>query len=500
MQNINDIISEYHARLSSIMYKRKAKALEKHNSKSKYFVRDRIDLLLDEDSSFLELSSFGAYDKYNNDFPSAGIITGIGKINRRLCMIVANDATVKAGCYVEETVKKHIRAQEIAMKCNLICVYLVDSGGVYLPQQSRVFPDRFNFGRIFYNQALMSSKGIAQIAIVMGLSTAGGAYIPAMCDQNIMVRNQSSIFLAGPALVKAATGEEVSAEDLGGAEMHTSKSGVADHIADDENQAIEICKKLISEIPLRNKRKNKHSNINRIEEIYNFAPVNYRNTVNIKKLVKLLVDNSKFTEFKENYGKTILTAFGKINNKPIGIIANNGIIFSDTALKATHFIQICCKKKIPILFIQNITGFMVGKKYEHNGIAKHGAKLVNAVANAKVPKISLVIGASFGAGNYAMCGRAYDPDFLFTWPTAKIGVMGSQQAANVMSTVRNLSDSEYNEIITEYESKSNAYYSSSNLWDDGIIDPADTRIVISMALECVHNRKIKKSRFGVFRM
>lgn len=512
----SDKVNEFRSRLRELQKGGSENSREKHKSRGKLLARERIDLLVDPGTPFLELSGFAAFDQYENQFPSAGIVTGIGLIHGREAVIVANDATVKGGTYVKETIKKHIRAQEIALQNHLPCVYMVDSGGVFLPLQDEVFPDRFDFGRIFYNQSRLSALGIPQIAIVMGSCTAGGAYVPAMSDETIIVRNQGTIFLGGPPLVKAATGEDVTAEELGGADVHTSISGVADHYADNDIHALQICRNIFESLPLPDKqvidRKEPEEPIYDPEEIYGILPSRERDTLEIKELIARIVDGSRFHEFKERYGTTIVTGFAHVMGIPVGIIANNGILFSESALKATHFIELCNFRKIPILFLQNITGFIVGKNFEHKGIARDGAKLVHAVATASVPKITLIVGGSYGAGNYAMAGRAYDPNFLFMWPGSRIAVMGGEQAANVLATVKSKNpgnqDSDGNaelekirsEIRKKYEMESSAYYSSSRLWDDGIIDPIDSREVIGLALSTCLNKKIPEPKTGVYRM
>jgi 3-methylcrotonyl-CoA carboxylase beta subunit len=483
-------------------------AVEKHKGRGKLLVRERIDLLLDPGSSFLELSPLAAFNQYDNQFPSAGIITGIGLINGREAVIVANDATVKGGTYIKESIKKHIRAQEIALQNHLACIYLVDSGGVFLPRQDEVFPDRFDFGRIFFNQARLSAERIPQIAVVMGSCTAGGAYVPAMCDETIIVKNQGTIFLAGPPLVKAATGEEVTAEELGGGMVHASISGVADHLADNDKHALQIARNIFETLPLKSKLDKDIAPVEDPlypqEEIYGLIPENSKDGMNMYEIIARMVDGSLFHEFKENYGKTIITGFARIKGMKLGIIANNGILFSESALKATHFIEICNHRGIPLLFLQNITGFIVGKDFEHKGIAKDGAKMVHAVANANVPKITLIVGGSYGAGNYAMAGRAYDPNFLFMWPNARISVMGGEQAANVLVSVKSGDKEELeklkSEVLKKYQIESSAYYSTSRLWDDGIIDPAYTREVLGMALSACLNKDFPSPKNGIFRM
>ena len=511
------VLQTYYKNMQNILNCGGESAVHKHKARKKLLARERIELLVDKNTPFIELSAFAAFNKYENQFPSAGIITGIGLIHGRETIIVANDATVKGGTYIRETIRKHIRAQEIAMENHLPCVYTVDSGGVFLPEQAEVFPDRFDFGRIFYNQAQMSATGIPQISIVMGSCTAGGAYIPAMSDETIIVRNQGTIFLGGPPLVKAATGEEVTAEELGGGEVHTSISGVSDHLAENDKHAIEICRNIFETLP-----KNEKQFIDRItseepkysvEDIYGIAPVDLRKTVDPREIIARIVDGSKFHEFKARYGTTLVTGFAHIMGYPVGIIANHGILFSESSLKGAHFVELCNFRKVPIVFLQNITGFMVGKQYEHKGIARDGAKFVHAVANSNVPKITIIWGGSFGAGNYAMAGRAYDPNFLFMWPSARISVMGGEQAANVLVTVKQeqlqakgveMDEAEIsklkNSVLKKYEEEGSAYYSSSRLWDDGIIDPTDTRKILAMCIEVSLNKKFGEPKQGVYRM
>ena len=507
-------LKEFRSRLRQLQNGGDEKAREKHKSRGKLLVRERIDLLLDPGTPFLELSAFAAFGQYEDQFPSAGIVTGVGLVQGRETIIVANDATVKGGTYIKETIKKHIRAQEIALQNNLPCVYMVDSGGVFLPRQDEVFPDRFDFGRIFFNQARLSAEGIPQIAIVMGSCTAGGAYVPAMSDETIIVKNQGTIFIGGPPLVKAATGEEVTAEELGGADIHTSISGVADHFADNDIHAIQICRNIFETLSLPKKYpadiRPSEPPAFELAEIYGLIPSREKDAMNVREIIARITDGSKFHEFKERYGATIITGFARIMGIPVGIIANNGILFSESSLKATHFIELCNFRKIPILFLQNITGFIVGKNFEHKGIARDGAKLVHAVATASVPKITLIIGGSYGAGNYAMSGRAYDPNFLFMWPNARIAVMGGEQAANVLATVKtgkekpenteNTAEKIRKEILDKYERESSSYYSSSRIWDDGIIDPADTREVLGIALSVSLNMNFTGPKTGVYRM
>jgi len=504
-------------RLSDVNRGGSEKAREKHTSRGKLLVRDRINLLLDPNTPFLELSMLAAWGQYEDQFPSAGIVSGIGLIQGKEVMIVANDATVKGGTYIAESIKKHLRAQEIAMQNGLPCVYLVDSGGVFLPSQADVFPDRDDFGRIFFNQARLSAMGIPQVAIVMGSCTAGGAYVPAMSDETIIVRNQGTIFLGGPPLVKAATGEEVSAEELGGGVVHTSKSGVADHLADNDQHAIQICRDIFETIQIPERqgldRKPVRDPLYDPGEIYGIMPETLRQPVDVREIIARLVDGSEFSEFKKDYGTTLVTGFARIMGYPVGIIGNNGILFSESSLKGTHFVDMCDHRGLPIIFLQNIAGFMVGKDYEQGGIAKDGAKMVHAVANTRVPRFTVIFGGSFGAGNYAMSGRAYEPRLLFMWPDAKISVMGGEQAADVLATIKDdqlkaegktLSPEERDKIrkpiLEKYEKEGSAYYSTSRLWDDGIIDPADTRRILALAISVSLNNKFDKPRRGVYRM
>ena len=492
-------------------------ARDKHLSRGKLLPRERIRALIDPFSSFLEIGQLAAHGLYGGEVPSAGLIAGIGRICGRECMILANDATVKGGTYFPMTVQKHLRAQEIAQQNRLPCLYLVDSGGANLPNQDEVFPGRDHFGRIFFNQANLSAQDIAQIAIVMGSCTAGGAYVPAMCDESIIVRNQGTIFLAGPPLVKAATGEVVSAEDLGGAEVHSRTSGVTDHYAENDAHALGIARRIIAslntvkrpELELRRPLAPRHAP----EELYAVVPSDRRKSYDVREVIARLVDGSEFDEFKPLYGSTLVCGFAHIWGYPVGIVANNGVLFSESALKGTHFIELCSQRGVPLVFLQNITGFMVGKKYEAGGIAKDGAKMVTAVATTAVPKFTVIIGGSFGAGNYGMCGRAYSPRFLWMWPNARIGVMGGEQAASVLATVRRDGiearggqwSAEEEEafkapIREQYETQGHPYYSSARLWDDGVIDPADTRRVLALGLSASLNAPIPRSRFGLFRM
>jgi 3-methylcrotonyl-CoA carboxylase beta subunit len=493
------------------------KARRRHEERGKLPVRDRIELLLDPGTAFLELSPLAAFGMYDGRVPAAGIVTGIGRVSGREAVIVANDATVKGGTYYPMTVKKHLRAQEIAEQNRLPCIYLVDSGGAFLPLQDEVFPDRDHFGRIFYNQARMSAKGIPQIAAVMGSCTAGGAYVPAMSDEVVIVKGTGTIFLGGPPLVKAATGEEVTAEELGGADVHTRRSGVADHFAENDEHALAIVRSIMENL---NAEKNPPWTVEEPEEplydaedLYGIVPRDYRQGYDVREVIARIVDGSRLHEFKPLYGETLVCGFARIMGMPIGILANNGILFSESALKGTHFIELCASRAIPLVFLQNITGFMVGREYEAGGIAKDGAKMVMAVANANVPKFTVILGGSFGAGNYGMCGRAYSPRFLWMWPNARISVMGGAQAANVLLTVqednleregRGMTDEERDEfkkpILEKYEEEGNPYHSTARLWDDGVIDPADTRMVLALGLSAAANAPLEETRFGIFRM
>lgn len=512
-----ELMQLWQSRMAEVIHPAGNAAIEKHRQRGKLLARERINQLLDSNTPFLELSPLAAYGTYNNQFPSAGIVTGIGLVHGREVMIIANDATVKGGTYMQYTIKKHVRAQEIAMENHLPCIYMVDSGGAFLPEQDKVFPDRHDFGRFFFNQARMSAIGIPQVAIVMGSCTAGGAYVPAMCDETIIVRNQGTIFIGGPPLVKAATGEEVSAEELGGAEVHTSISGVADHIAENDAHAIAICRNIVQTFQPANKQfldiKPIEEPAYNPEELYGVLPTDLKKQVNAKEIIARIVDGSHFHEFKEKYAPTLVTGFARIMGSPVGIIANNGVLFGASALKGAHFVELCCARNTPLLFLQNITGFIVGKEYEHKGIARDGAKMVHAVANANIPKITVITGGSFGAGNYAMCGRAYDPRFLFMWPHAKISVMGGEQAAGVLVSVKEeqlkAKGGKFEEadrealrqsILDKYEAEGSAYYSTARLWDDGIIDPADTRNIIAMSIAASLNKKWEETKFGVFRM
>ncbi|MEO7909368.1 MAG: carboxyl transferase domain-containing protein [Roseiflexaceae bacterium] len=495
----------------------KAEARAKHVARGKLFVRERIERLIDPDTTFLELSPLAAYEVYADDVPAAGIVTGIGRVAGQEVVIVANDATVKGGTYYPLTVKKHLRAQEIAQQNRLPCIYLVDSGGAFLPLQADVFPDRDHFGRIFFNQAQMSAMGIAQIAAVMGSCTAGGAYVPAMSDEVVIVKNTGTIFLGGPPLVKAATGEDVTAEELGGADVHTRLSGVADHFAEDDLHALAIVRSIVANL---NRRKQQPWDLAEPEpprydphEIYGIIPHDLRTSYDVREVIARLVDASRLHEFKARYGETLICGFAHMMGMPVGIIANNGILFSESALKGAHFVELCAMRGVPLVFLQNITGFMVGKEYENHGIARDGAKMVMAVANARVPKFTVVIGGSFGAGNYAMCGRAYEPRQLWMWPNARISVMGGIQAANVLLTVRleglkargrDMSHAERvafsAPILETYEQEGHPFYSSARLWDDGIIDPADTRLTLALGLSAAANAPVAETKYGVFRM
>jgi 3-methylcrotonyl-CoA carboxylase beta subunit/propionyl-CoA carboxylase len=493
------------------------KYVDRHRQQGKLTARERIDLLVDEGSPFLELSPLAAWDMYENEAPGAGIVTGVGRVSGREVLVIANDATVKGGTYYPITVKKHLRAQQVALENRLPCLYLVDSGGAFLPLQAEVFPDKDHFGRIFYNQARMSAERIAQIAVVMGSCTAGGAYVPAMSDETVIVKGTGTIFLGGPPLVKAATGEDVTAEELGGADIHTRLSGVADYLANDDTHAMQLARTIVSTL---NMRKRLPADVIAAEdpafdpsELYGIVPSDVRKAYDVREVVARLVDGSRFDEFKERYAPTIVTGFARLHGFLIGIVANNGVLFSETALKATHFIELCNMRGIPLVFLQNITGFMVGREYERGGIAKDGAKMVHAVANSVVPKFTVVIGGSFGAGNYGMCGRAYEPRLLWMWPNARISVMGGEQAASVLSTVKReqlardgKTLDEAGEqairqpILEKYDAEGSPYYSTARLWDDGILDPAETRQALALGLSMAFNAPIPPAKFGVFRM
>ncbi|MCZ4617608.1 carboxyl transferase domain-containing protein [Rhodococcus qingshengii] len=511
------LVDELKKKLAQAALGGNERSRERHVSRGKLLPRDRVDSLLDQGSPFLELSPLAANSLYDDECPGAGVITGIGRVSGRECVIVANDATVKGGTYYPMTVKKHLRAQEVALQNNLPCIYLVDSGGAFLPRQDEVFPDREHFGRIFYNQATMSAKGIPQIAAVLGSCTAGGAYVPAMSDEAVIVRNQGTIFLGGPPLVKAATGEIVTAEELGGGDLHSKVSGVTDHLAEDDRDALRIVRNIIATLGPRSERPwDVISTVPPVadqSELYDVVPTDPRTPYDVHEVITKLVDGGAFQEFKAEYGKTLVTGFAHIEGHPVGIIANNGVLFGESAMKGAHFIELCDKRSVPLLFLQNIAGFMVGRDYEAGGIAKHGAKMVTAVACARVPKLTVVIGGSYGAGNYSMCGRAYSPRFLWMWPNARISVMGGEQAASVLSTVRsdqldsagNPWSAEDEEsfkapIREQYEAQGNPYYSTARLWDDGVIDPADTRTVLGLALSVCANAPIEPVSYGVFRM
>lgn len=505
---------EFNALVEKVRLMGGESSVERHKSRGKLTARERIAKLVDHGTAFLEVAALAAENVYPDSVPSAGLVVGVGIVEGVECMIVANDATVKGGTYYPLTVKKHLRAQEIALQNQLPCIYLVDSGGAFLPMQDEVFPDRDHFGRIFYNQAQMSARGISQIAVVMGSCTAGGAYIPAMSDESVIVKGTGTIFLGGPPLVKAATGEVVTPEELGGADVHCRTSGVTDHYAEDDFHALEITRGIIRSLNRKKDyRKQYKDPLYPMEDIYGIIQSDNRKSTEVREIIARLVDGSEFQEFKKLYGETLVCGFAHIYGYPVGIIANNGILFSQSAQKAAHFIQLCDKRNIPLLFLQNITGFMVGKKYENEGIAKDGAKMVTAVSTARVPKLTVVIGGSFGAGNYGMCGRAFQPNFLWMWPNAKISVMGGEQAASVLATVKRdqiekagktwSSDEEANfkqPILEDYENKSSAVYSSARLWDDGIIDPINTRSILGMALSIVEGGKQPDHGFGVFRM
>jgi 3-methylcrotonyl-CoA carboxylase beta subunit len=516
-QAMRAVVAEMRERALAVMEGGPAHARERHLARGKLLPRERVGRLLDPGSPFLEVGLLAAAGMYDDEVPSAGMITGIGRVAGKECMIVCNDATVKGGTYYPITVKKHLRAQEIAEQNRLPCIYLVDSGGANLPNQDEVFPDRDHFGRIFYDQANLSAKGIPQIAVVMGSCTAGGAYVPAMSDETVIVRQQGTIFLGGPPLVKAATGEEVSAEELGGADLHSRESGVTDHFAHDDAHALAIARRIVSNL----------NRIKRVEldlappeeplypasEIYGIVPPDLKRPFEVREVIARVVDGSRFDEFKALYGLTLITGFARLMGMPVGIIANNGVLFRESALKGAHFVELCCQRRIPLIFLQNITGFMVGRKYEAGGIAKDGAKLVTAVATARVPKLTVIIGSSFGAGNYGMCGRAYAPRFLWIWPNARISVMGGEQAAHVLATVRRdgierkggawsaAEEAAFKQpIIDQFEHQGHPLYATARLWDDGVIDPAKTREVLALSLSAALNQPIEETRFGVFRM
>jgi acetyl-CoA carboxylase carboxyltransferase component len=514
---MQELVNELYERLAWAHAGGPEETRVRHAARGKLLPRERVEALLDPDTPFLELSPLAAYGLYGGDAPAAGIITGIGTIHSRQVVIVANDATVKGGTYFPLTVKKHLRAQEIALENQLPCVYLVDSGGAFLPLQAEIFPDRDHFGRIFYNQARLSALGVAQVAVVMGSCTAGGAYVPAMCDETVIVRGTGTIFLGGPPLVKAATGEEVTAEELGGGDVHTRISGVSDHLAADDQDAIAITRQIfenLGEAPQPALQPEASENpAYDPAELYGIIPPDARTPYDIREVIARLVDGSRMHEFKPLYGQTLVTGFARIHGYPVGIVANNGVLFSESALKGTHFIELCCQRRVPLMFLQNITGFIVGKRYEHGGIAKDGAKMVHAVATAAVPKLTVLVGASNGAGNYGMCGRAYGPRFLFTWPNARISVMGGEQAASTLLTVKlqqlaakgeALAPAEQEEFVApiraKYEEEANPYFATARLWDDGILDPLDTRDVIGLALAATMQAPIPETRVGVYRM
>ena len=504
-----ELVTELREKAARIALGGPAAAREKHVARGKLLPRQRVEALLDPQSAFLEIGQFAAHEVYGEDVPAAGLIAGVGQVEGRLCVIVANDATVKGGSYYPITVKKHLRAQEIAAQNGLPCLYLVDSGGANLPRQDEVFPDRDHFGRIFFNQANMSANGIPQIAAVLGSCTAGGAYVPAMADESIIVKNQGTIFLGGPPLVKAATGEEVTAEDLGGGNVHTRISGVADHLAENDEDALSIARRIVATLPAAPAvaRGPARPPLFDARELNALAPIDTRVPVDVREIIARMVDGSELQEFKPRYGETLVTGFAHIEGYPVAIIANNGILFSESAQKGAHFIELACQRRIPLLFLQNISGFMVGRRFENEGIAKHGAKLVTAVACAAVPKITVVTGGSFGAGNYGMCGRAYSPRFLWMWPNARISVMGGEQAASVLAAVKgggfkNTADEEAFKapIRAQYEAQGNPYYASARLWDDGIIAPEDTRAVVALSLAASLQQPVPETRFGTFRM
>jgi 3-methylcrotonyl-CoA carboxylase beta subunit len=511
------LTAELRQKLGQVRLGGSEQARKRHTARGKLLPRDRVDTLLDPGSPFLELSPLAADGLYDGDAPAAGIITGVGRVAGRECVIVVNDATVKGGTYYPVTVKKHLRAQEVALHNNLPCIYLVDSGGAFLPRQDEVFPDREHFGRIFYNQATMSARGIPQIAAVLGSCTAGGAYVPAMSDEAVIVREQGTIFLGGPPLVKAATGEVVSAEELGGGDLHSRVSGVTDHLAEDDTDALRIVREIVATLAPRPPRPwavaPAEDPLEDPGELYGVVPADLRTPYDVREVIARITDGSRFAEFKAAYGPTLVTGFARIYGHPVGIIANNGILFSESALKGAHFVELCDQRQVPLVFLQNITGFMVGRQYEAGGIAKHGAKMVTAVACARVPKFTVVIGGSFGAGNYAMCGRAYSPRFLWMWPNARISVMGGDQAASVLATVRrdqleasgqtwpaDAEDDFKKPIRDQYERQGSPYYSTARLWDDGIIDPLDTRRVLGLALSAAGNAPLEPAGYGVFRM
>ncbi|MEN3341905.1 MAG: 3-methylcrotonyl-CoA carboxylase beta subunit [Actinomycetota bacterium] len=501
-ERMDALVEELRARTAQVARGGGERAVERHRSRGKLTARERIDRLVDPDTAFLELSALAAWDLYDGQARGAGIVTGIGIVEGRECVLVANDATVKGGSYFPLTVKKHLRAQEVAAQNRLPCLYLVDSGGAFLPLQADVFPDRDHFGRIFFNQAQMSAAGIPQIAVVMGSCTAGGAYVPAMSDETIIVRGTGTIFIGGPPLVKAATGQDVTAEELGGADVHTRRSGVADYYAASDEHALALARDIVRNLHVRRpdppwQRSEPEPPTLDSDDLYGLIPEDFRHQTDARELIARLVDGSRFHEFKALYGETLVTGFAAIEGFPVGILANNGVLFAESAQKGAHFVELCCKRRVPLVFLQNITGFMVGAEYEAGGIARDGAKLVMAVANAQVPKFTVVTGGSFGAGNYAMCGRAYEPRQLWMWPNARISVMGGEQAATVLAMV---GDVDEDAIREKYESEGNPYYSTARLWDDGIIDPHDTRRVLALGISAALNAPIPETTFGVFRM
>jgi 3-methylcrotonyl-CoA carboxylase beta subunit len=516
MRAMELIVSDLRKQVGVVAAGGSAKAVEKHRARGRLLARERIDLLLDPGAPFIELSALAAYGLYGGEVPGAGIVTGIGRVSGRECVIVANDPTVKGGTYYPLTVKKHLRAQEVARENRLPCLYLVESGGAFLPAQDEVFPDREHFGRIFYNQANLSAAGIAQIAVVHGSCTAGGAYVPAMADENVIVRNQGQVFLGGPPLVKAATGEEIDAESLGGADVHCRESGVCDHYAESDAHALAIARDIVARLkpaldrsPPRAPREPFYDPA----ELYGIVPTSLRRPYDVREVIARLVDASEFDEFKHLYGTTLVTGFAHIGGYPVGIVANNGILFSESALKGAHFVELCAREEIPLLFLQNITGFMVGRRAEAGGIARDGAKMVTAVAAAQVPKLTMIIGGSYGAGNYAMCGRAYSPRLLMQWPNARTSVMGGEQAATVLATIRRdqlkaqgvdwpaAEEAAFSDPIRrQYETQGHPYYASARLWDDGVIDPLDTRRILALSLAMVRNAPTPPTRFGIFRM
>jgi 3-methylcrotonyl-CoA carboxylase beta subunit len=511
-------MAEFREKAGAVLLGGGEAAVAKHRARGKLLARERIEGLLDPGSPFLELSAFAAHGLYGGDAPAAGLVTGVGRVHGRCVVVVANDATVKGGTYFPVTVKKHLRAQEVALENRLPCVYLVDSGGAYLPLQAEVFPDRDHFGRIFYNQARLSAAGIPQVAAVMGSCTAGGAYVPAMCDESIIVKGQGTIFLGGPPLVKAATGEDVSAEDLGGADVHTRLSGVADHMAADDHHALEIARSVLATVPAPDAAgwappDEPEEPRYPAQELYALVPSDSRRPMAMREVLARVLDGSRMHEFKPRYGPTLVCGFARVYGHLVGVLANDGVLFSESAQKGAHFIELCCQRRIPLVFFQNITGFMVGRKYENEGIAKHGAKLVTAVSTAQVPKFTVIVGGSYGAGNYGMCGRAYQPRLLFMWPNARISVMGGEQAANVLLRVKmdqyaaegkEMSPEEQEAFkaptLAKYAEESSAYYSSARLWDDGIIDPADTRRVLGLAIEAARSAPIPEPGFSLYRM